>query len=294
MAQLKATTINGALTVIGTATADGLTLGANELITLGAQTLKHDGTDFVFNDSVNIGTNTLTAGDITSPKINSKRFNQFWSTDFLYASIYSITPWYGGALASGTNGQIASPNTYHPGVGYISSSTSTNSGYYFTTSVGTAAMRIGGGETTQFIFKLSSGFNISASTNTVNLGFLNTVTGTPTYGAYANITGDGATIVLTGITVNNSSATSSATYAIAVNTWYNLYITVNSDLSNVNFRLTASPTAGDLWNVNNTTNIPVSGSSMGHGLVARTTATTATELMQIDYMDLGIDRILLR
>jgi len=54
MAQLKATTVNGALTVIGTATADGLTLGANELITLGAQTLKHDGTDFVFNDSVNI------------------------------------------------------------------------------------------------------------------------------------------------------------------------------------------------------------------------------------------------
>jgi len=41
-----------ALEVIGTVTADGLTLGQDENITLGAQTLDHDGTDFVFNDRV--------------------------------------------------------------------------------------------------------------------------------------------------------------------------------------------------------------------------------------------------
>ena len=39
-------------TLVGTLTADGLTLGANENITLGSQTLDHDGTDFVFNDTV--------------------------------------------------------------------------------------------------------------------------------------------------------------------------------------------------------------------------------------------------
>jgi len=45
----------------GTLTADGLTLGANENITLGSQTLDHDGTTFVFNDDVNVtGTATST------------------------------------------------------------------------------------------------------------------------------------------------------------------------------------------------------------------------------------------
>jgi len=58
----------------GTLTADGLTLGANENITLGSQTLDHDGTTFVFNDDVNItGTatstnsgNTLTTGNTST------------------------------------------------------------------------------------------------------------------------------------------------------------------------------------------------------------------------------------
>jgi len=47
-------------TMTGTLTADGLTLGANENITLGAQTLDHDGTDFVFNDTINASGLTLT------------------------------------------------------------------------------------------------------------------------------------------------------------------------------------------------------------------------------------------
>ena len=38
--------------MVGTLTADGLTLGTSENITLGAQTLNHNATDFVFNDSV--------------------------------------------------------------------------------------------------------------------------------------------------------------------------------------------------------------------------------------------------
>ena len=47
--------VNNASDVMaGTLTADGLTLGVNENITLGAQTLDHDGTDFVFNDSISV------------------------------------------------------------------------------------------------------------------------------------------------------------------------------------------------------------------------------------------------
>lgn len=51
----------------GTLTADGLTLGANENITLGAQTLDHDGTDFVFNDNLK-ATSFETAASAT-PKL---------------------------------------------------------------------------------------------------------------------------------------------------------------------------------------------------------------------------------
>ena len=49
---------NASDTMGGTLTADGLTLGANENVTLGAQTLDHDGTDFNFNDSVDINDGT--------------------------------------------------------------------------------------------------------------------------------------------------------------------------------------------------------------------------------------------
>lgn len=43
-----------AATFNGTIIADGLTLGANDNITLGAQTLDHDGTDFVASDSLKV------------------------------------------------------------------------------------------------------------------------------------------------------------------------------------------------------------------------------------------------
>ncbi|MFC1709970.1 hypothetical protein ACFL2J_07950, partial [Candidatus Omnitrophota bacterium] len=45
--------------MIGTLTSDGLTMDASENITLGGQTLDHDGTDFVFNDSVQINPGLL-------------------------------------------------------------------------------------------------------------------------------------------------------------------------------------------------------------------------------------------
>ena len=50
--------IYGDVNVTGTLVSDGLTMGANENITLGSQTLDHDGTDFNFNDSVDINDGT--------------------------------------------------------------------------------------------------------------------------------------------------------------------------------------------------------------------------------------------
>jgi len=51
---------NASDVMLGTLTADGLTLGQDENITLGAQTLDHDGTDFVFSDSISV-TSTATS-----------------------------------------------------------------------------------------------------------------------------------------------------------------------------------------------------------------------------------------
>lgn len=43
---------NATATIVGVVVSDGFTLGANENLTLGAETLDHDGTNFVFSDSV--------------------------------------------------------------------------------------------------------------------------------------------------------------------------------------------------------------------------------------------------
>jgi len=54
---------SGSDVMAGTLTADGLTLGANENITLGAQTLDHDGTTFVFNDDVSVSDEAYSASN---------------------------------------------------------------------------------------------------------------------------------------------------------------------------------------------------------------------------------------
>ena len=43
---------NATVTIVGVVVADGFTLGQDENLTLGAETLDHDGTNFVFSDSV--------------------------------------------------------------------------------------------------------------------------------------------------------------------------------------------------------------------------------------------------
>ena len=51
-------------TMTGILTADGLTLGANENITLGSYTLDHNGTDFVFNDTIAVSNDSISAAEL--------------------------------------------------------------------------------------------------------------------------------------------------------------------------------------------------------------------------------------
>ncbi len=79
---------SGSDTMAGTLTADGLTLGANENVTLGAQTLDHDGTDFVFNDSISVtgDVSGTTIGGITEASLVDKAATEAITGDWDFGS----------------------------------------------------------------------------------------------------------------------------------------------------------------------------------------------------------------
>ena len=69
---------SAAETVTATWTFDGLTLGANENLTLGAQTLDHDGTNFVFNDAVQITGGTIYIQEQAEASADIATYGQIW------------------------------------------------------------------------------------------------------------------------------------------------------------------------------------------------------------------------
>ena len=187
----------------------------------------------------------------------------------------------GSAVASGTNttapaAGVITPN--HPGVILIRSSTTANSGYVYIT--GTAArMEIGGGEVYNFNFRTPASF-----TNTTWRAGYHTATNQTdaTDGVYFELNGSGAIV---GKTANNSTRTTSATITtLSDNTWYHGRIVVNDAKTEAVF--TIFDDAGtSLGTQTITTNLPASGRRVGTGLVATNSGTTATDLINIDYMN---------
>ena len=119
---LTATTLIGALTgaatgnllnsesdtLIGTLTADGLTLGANENITLGGQTLDHDGTDFAFNDSVTSSGLVTASGVLVTTSIQMNNA-ALYNCDTLDTDA-------GGTIVCGTDGGAAGGDAWSDAV----------------------------------------------------------------------------------------------------------------------------------------------------------------------------------
>jgi len=56
-------------TMVGTLTADGFTIGANKIITLGSNTVMHNGTDFVFDDKVTSTGLVIGSADVTEAEL---------------------------------------------------------------------------------------------------------------------------------------------------------------------------------------------------------------------------------
>lgn len=221
----------------------------------------------------------------------------FWRKSFLYVETdflgaatadtgeSSWAIWDLAVISSGTQAKIAG-DANHPGILQISSSTTANSGAYIRTEI--TAFLIAGGERAEFIFRIPNLTN-----TTVRMGFLDTGTSTDaTDGVYIEVPSTGDAVLKT---ANNNTRTTSATIAtLAANTWYRAVIEVAGG---------AASATGSIFNgagtllgsQTNTTNIPTAaGRETGHGIVATNSGTTAVAILQIDYMNLAINRLMQR
>ena len=219
------------------------------------------------------------------------RVRPFYYTDFLgvagATTVEACYPFDYVALNSGTQAKVAS-DQHHPGILRLTSSTTANSGGRIQTD--TTAFRIGGGEIFEIIFQhlVASGTN-----TTLRFGFLDTTSNSDAVdGVYFEIPANSLNIV--GKTASNSTrSTTSTSYTLTINTWYRAKLSITT--ARVDFYLYDD--AGNLlWTDYLTTNIPTaSGRETGAGIVATNSGTTATNLINIDWMAIWFkDRTLTR
>lgn len=235
--------------------------------TSGNSILKGNGSGGFSNATA--GTDYLAPNELTA----------FYFTDFVTNA--SNFPWNGAAISSGTAAATtATLSGDHPGVSRFSSSTSANSGYRIGTDLN--SIRLKGGEESVAIINptdLSSG-------TTVRVGFLDNTTSTDAVdGVYFEWSGSGAIILKTS---NNSTQSSSSTITtLSTSTWYKLKIVVTSTSSVTGYVYNATGTL--INSATLTTNIPsTSGREVGVGLVATNSGTTATALIDVDYLSVKL------
>jgi len=217
------------------------------------------------------------------------RENDFLPVSFSSLNIYADTILNkGAALSSGTSVNMDSTPTLsssHIGVKSIASSTSANSGFYYSTSV-SSFMTLGGYEIADFVFQLVT------STNTIGrFGFVDSTTASSpttavTDGAYFEISGT----TLSG-KVTNSSATTTAgtTYTLSTGTWYRARIITGT--ATTTFKL-YNESGTELLSTTATRALP--SVVITYGFAFYNTGTTSVTLAYIDYASLSIERELIR
>ena len=251
----------------------------------------------VYTSSNNVFTaNNTFQGNVTLGGYSRSQWNQrpqefFIYTDGTYgsASPSYFTPWYGGAISSGTVSGPSSLGDYNHPIWYrLISAAGANSGYYYQLS-GTATMAFsasGGGEYTDIIFR-PQGTNDTR----IRLGYQDGVTASdPTDGVYLYLFNN----QLSGVCISNtaSKATASA-YTIASNAWYRGRIDIAANSTMARFKL-YNESGTLLWS-DETNNVPIgSNREFSHAVVAIRTNTTALNLIDIDYMALGNTNLLTR
>jgi hypothetical protein len=182
----------------------------------------------------------------------------------------------------------------HPGIVYLANTAGNNNSgaYQATNSIG----YLSGGETTSGIFMLGDG--IALDTCNIFLGFMNQIgTNAISYGSYIHIigtTGNPVTAYAKSINNTGNETIHGTTATLAVSTWYRYEITVNSDKTSINYKITTSPNISTLLDVNITTNLPTSHVTNCAKAWTTLAATPSQYLIYIDYMDMEIDRTLSR
>jgi len=198
-------------------------------------------------------------------------------TDFITAATTANIPFTGAAISSGTNAaNTTNLNGNRPGVVRMTSSTTANGGYRWATDA--TSIRIKGNET--FTVGIAP---VNFTTTTVRTGFLDATTVTDAVdGIYFEYATNGNIVLKTS---NNSTRTTSSTITtLALNTWYKLKIIVNADATSVTGYVYDA--AGALISSQTiTTNIPTAaGRECGAGIVATESTTTATAMVDLDFL----------
>lgn len=205
----------------------------------------------------------------------------FWS-DFIVAN----EPYGTATIASGTSGSAAIV-AEHPGIVFINSSTTTNSGANIRLS--TDRILLAGGERADIVFQTPS----SITSTTLRFGFHDCATSADAVdGVYFELPG---TLNLVGKTSNNSTRTTSSTIATLANsTWYHGVIVLNSNATQVDFTI-YSDAGSSLGTQSVATNIPTaSGRTLTSAFIATNSGTTAVNLVNIDYISVAWTRALVR
>jgi hypothetical protein len=211
----------------------------------------------------------------------------FYETDFLgpagAATLEVTMIWDVVLVNSGTQSKIAG-TAGHPGRWRCLSSTTANSGARVQSD--TAAFSIEGGEVSEFIL------NPQTNTNTtIRAGHHNATSSTaPASGVYFEVVaGD-----VVGVCRNSNTQTATSTLAtLSTATWYRFRYRVNLARTEVLFQV-FSESGTLLGSGTVTTNIPTAANTVGHGLIATNSGTTAVALVDVDYMSLASLRRLTR
>jgi len=219
------------------------------------------------------------------PHYHEKHLGVFVESDMLGYITQYTTPWNFSSTAGGTTTQLPSLPS-HPGIQSIRSSVNANSGMFIRL-FDSDSIRIAGSESTDSILRPQT-----LALTTIRCGFLDTETITDCFdGCYLESV-DGT---ISGKTANNSARSTTGTnYLTVTNTWYRARVAVNADATRVDFYLYAED-GTLLWTDFLTTNIPTTaGRETSHGIVATNSDTTAVTLVDVDYLNLAINRVLVR
>lgn len=248
---------------------------SNEAVNKGQLDLKANTANPTFTGSVVVPNATAPNEAVNLSQLQNEN-NVYQFHDFLTGSANEFIS--GQNINSGTFAQNQTNQTINnPGVVRLTSSTTANSGASWRTS--SVPLRLKGQEVCNFIIN-----PLTFSNTTFRAGIHNTTNSVePTVGVYFEYSNSG---VLTLKTSNNNTPVSTSTITtLSINTWYKLRLIVNLNATIILAEVFDN--VGVLIaSVTQTTNIPSIIHNLNAGFICTNSGTTATPLIDVDFMDL--------